>query len=161
MELHASFNAGLNVVIPCVISFVICCYYIMLSSFVSLLFMHYCMPIYLVKNFWVFTRSVLLTMLLPIHVQQVYTLHLAICSCTGKTGSPSGWIWVDAKVDGKPYVGAMPPVTATAEGKNIAMRSNRKGWGREGKEGMMMVVLGNEWMREYGERFREGAIGER
>ena len=34
----------------------------------------------------------------------------------GKIGSPCGWTWVDAKVDGKPYVGAMPPVTATAEG---------------------------------------------
>ena len=29
----------------------------------------------------------------------------------GKIGSARGWVWIDAKVDGKPYVGGMPPVT--------------------------------------------------
>ena len=38
-------------------------------------------------------------------------------SLSGKIGSLRGWIWVDAKVDGKPYIGAMPPVTALAVGK--------------------------------------------
>ena len=32
----------------------------------------------------------------------------------GKIGSARGWVWIDAKVDGKPYVGGMPPVTAVA-----------------------------------------------
>ena len=31
----------------------------------------------------------------------------------GKIGSARGWVWIDAKVDGKPYVGGMPPVTGT------------------------------------------------
>lgn len=55
--------------------------------------------------------------------QSVYTLTLTLtltaghCEQPGKIGSLSSWIWVDAKVDGKPYVGAMPPVTALAEGE--------------------------------------------
>jgi hypothetical protein len=44
----------------------------------------------------------------------------------GKIGSMSSWIWVDAKVDGKPYVGAMPPVTALAEGEEIAFMMVKK-----------------------------------
>ena len=32
-----------------------------------------------------------------------------------------GWTWVDAKVDGKPYVGAMPPITALAVGVSVCV----------------------------------------
>jgi hypothetical protein len=37
----------------------------------------------------------------------------------GKIGSLNGWTWVDAKVEGKPYVGAMPPISAVAEGTYV------------------------------------------
>jgi serine/threonine protein kinase len=37
----------------------------------------------------------------------------------GKIGSARGWVWIDAKVDGKPYVGGMPPVTALANEADV------------------------------------------
>jgi hypothetical protein len=59
--------------------------------------------------------------MLCVLVHHPVSFKLLTLNCTieylGKIGSMSSWIWVDAKVDGKPYVGAMPPITALAEGE--------------------------------------------